>query len=101
MFFERKDRNASGCGIGCYIKGSISYTRRSDLEQRNLEVLWIEIKLKQSQPWFVCIVYRPPNSTIDFFETLENNIERANDITSNIVVLSDLNCNILVKKHTF
>ena len=31
------------------------------------------------------------------FETLENNIERVNDITSNIIVLGDLNCNILVK----
>ena len=30
-------------GVGCFIKDNISYVRRSDLEESELEIMWLEI----------------------------------------------------------
>ena len=66
-FLERKDRNYKGGGVGCYIKSSVSYVRRKDLEYDDLEVMWIEMKASNSRPWLVGIVYRTPSSSVEFF----------------------------------
>ena len=64
---ERKDRNLCGGGIGCYIRENIPHIRRCDLEDDNLELLWIELKPRSYETsFFVGIIYRPPNSSMSF-----------------------------------
>ena len=41
---ERKDRNRNGGGVVVYIKDDIQYSRRNDIENDNMESLWIEIQ---------------------------------------------------------
>ena len=46
---------------------------------------------------FVCVLYRPPNSSADFFVKLERNIDAVTLTSNNIVILGDFNCNMSVK----
>lgn len=92
---ERNDRNTSGGGVACYINSNLIYNRRKDLEQEDLEILWFEVRLKHSQLYLIAIVYRPPNSSTDFFSKAELQLEKALHFNSNIIVLGDFNCNML------
>ena len=57
---ERKDRQGKlGGGILIYISNTIIYKRRYDLENTNIEAIWIEICLPNSTPILYCSAYRP------------------------------------------
>ena len=86
----RKDRNSYGGGVMIYIANAIRACRRYDLEPNNTEILWIEIP-QSTNSLLICCVYRPPNSSGTFWEKLTWSIEKANDISSNIIVLGDIN----------
>ena len=34
--------------VGCYINNKIQYARREDLESDNMELMWLEIIIKNS-----------------------------------------------------
>ena len=64
--FESKSRSngdASGGGVGAYIKNGIPYTRRVDLETDDLEIIWLEINFKNCKLFVVGVLYRPPDSS--------------------------------------
>ena len=68
----------------------------SNLEDDGLEMLWIELKIKRSKPYFLGINYRPPKANHNsFFVDLEQNIEKVLDISDNVLIVGDLNCNML------
>ena len=89
---ERRDRDCQGGGIGCYIKSSICYSRRRDLECNDIEIMWVEIRIPNARSWLIGIVYRAPSSHVDFFSKLERNLENVYSETHNIVLTGDLNC---------
>ena len=61
---ERKDRdNDPHGGVLIYIKDSIHYKRRVDLEPVGIEFIWTEIILRNKHILFD-VFYRPPNSSI-------------------------------------
>ena len=62
----RRDRNENG-GVCIYISNQLSGKRRRDLEQPDLELLWIEIYSISHRPLLLGCCYRPPNSTMEFF----------------------------------
>ena len=92
---ERKDRAEHGGGVCCYIRSNIPYIRRYDLEDDELELLWIEIKPRNETSFFVGTVYRQPSGSISFFDVLENNLDKAAAFSDRIVLLGDFNCNML------
>lgn len=93
--FERKDRKTHGGGIGCYIKEDIKYTRRCDLESETLECMWLELKQRGRPAYFLGVYYRKPDTCIDHFEELEENIERVLTESNNVIVMGDFNVNML------
>ena len=56
--------------VGLYVKESLYYKRRSDLESDNLECIWIEIILRNKRVLFGTF-YRPPNSDSTYYSLLE------------------------------
>ena len=61
----RKDRpNGEGGGIAAYIshkyKEGKNWKRREDLENKEIETLWIEFMPTKSNSFLICVVYRPP-----------------------------------------
>ena len=64
----RKDRNTKGGGVCIFLSNQLSGKRRSDLEDPDLELLWVEMKLSgYHRSLFVGCCYRPPQSGKYFF----------------------------------
>ena len=59
--FVRKDRNQDGGGVGIYIRKGINFDVR-DINDANLETLFIDILLNKTKPFVVGVCYRPPNN---------------------------------------
>ncbi|CAH3157630.1 unnamed protein product [Porites lobata] len=61
----RRDRITNGGGGVCfYVKSSIIFTIRNDLNMDTLENLCLEIQKPRSKPFVVATWYRPPDSPI-------------------------------------
>ena len=63
----RKDRTRHGGGVCCYVNDYLVAKRRVDLEIDSIELIWIEIKLKNSK-MLVGTCYRPPGMSLDEVE---------------------------------
>ena len=95
---ERRDRNSHGGGVACYLKQNVPYLRRKDLENNDIEIMWLEIKSKNQIPLFVGVIYRKPDSPFStFYNSLESNLEQVFSFSDNVILLGDLNCNMLTK----
>lgn len=91
----RKDRPTNnGGGLVIYIKNNIHYKRRSDLELPNIETIWVEINAL-NRKFLLGLFYRPPNSSVDFWFSLENILENAVDHNLDLIILGDFNYDII------
>ena len=78
-----------------YVKQSLCYRRRRDLEPIGLECLWIELILKQKHVLFG-LFYRPQNSDSLYYNSIEDSLHLANDTgISDIIITGDFNFNLL------
>ena len=60
----RRDRPLSTRrgGIVLYYSDKLAVLRRSDLENKDLELIWVEVHNLYGSPFLLCMAYRPPNS---------------------------------------
>lgn len=93
---ERKDRTRDRHGgVMIYIRDSVYHKRRHDLEPRDTECLWIEIQLKHTRILFG-LFYRPPNSDMTYYSSIEDSISLAMDTQiNNIIITGDFNLDML------
>ena len=92
----RRDRELNtGGGLIVYIKEGIQTCRRTDLENENLECIWLEIKPKKSKAVLDGNIYRPPNSTIQWNESFEACIENVLGEDKEIYLMGDINRDLL------
>ncbi|MEW8542639.1 MAG: reverse transcriptase family protein, partial [Candidatus Thiodiazotropha sp.] len=90
--YDRNDR--IGGGVTVYIRNTISFKRRYDLEIPNLEAVWVEISLR-CKTILIGGFYRPPNSPIEYFNRITESFDRAyNTNINDIVILGDFNYNM-------
>ena len=64
--FESRPRNfGKGGGVGVFISSKVPWDRRQDLEDKELEILCIEVwpSRKHSKGILIAIMYRPPDSS--------------------------------------
>ena len=91
----RRDRNRHGGGVAMFIRNTIDFKHRTDLQCGNLEILCIEVKPKFSRPFLVLAWYRPPkyeHETLDELQILLKTVENEN---KEIILIGDVNCNDL------
>ena len=86
----RKDRTNHGGGICVYLSSSLLHQRVMELETFCEESIWISITFKRGK-LLIGTFYSPKTSDSLFFEKINKNIEKAYEITHNIVILGDLN----------
>ena len=85
----RRDRNRLG--------GSISAVRCLELEHNNLECVWLKI-IVNNKSFYFCYAYRPPNSNNDFWDSLNESIEKVKDVDfPNFFIVGDLNDNYMIE----
>ena len=91
----RKDRNRQGGGVAIYIKSTINYHIRQDLDLENIEGICVEIRRPCSKPFVMLACYRPPNYDPSFFVKIEEIISRIDLEDKELILVGDLNCNFL------
>ena len=95
--FEQKNRkNAKGGGVAAYIKNGVPYTRRDDLENEDLEILWLEIQIKDTKSFLLAVTYRPPDTSKhvskSFVKLLEQKMRTVRKENKELIIIGDLNC---------
>ena len=92
---ERRDRvDKSGGGILCFVKDELGYKRRLDLEDETIEIVWLEVVYACSRNILIGFVYRPPNSTISWFNAFSANLEKAYLEAKEIILMGDMNVDL-------
>ena len=89
----RKDRNVAdiGGGVAAWVSCSLSVKRRKDLELLEPEVMWLEVR-SHNNKFLLCVVYRPPKSTMLFWDDLQQMLDMAKSGTiQNIIMMGDFN----------
>ena len=77
-----------------YVKETVFYCRRRNVESVGIECIWIELTLKHKYILFG-LFYRPPNSDSTYFTSIEDSIHLAVDTgIQDIVVTGDFNFNM-------
>ncbi|XP_078377802.1 uncharacterized protein LOC144660957 [Oculina patagonica] len=96
----RRDRITDGGGGVCfYVKKSINFTIRSDLNMDTLENLCLEIQKPRSKPFVVVTWYRPPDSPMGIFSSFETLIGKLDSENIEYYLMGDLNCNMNATRH--
>ena len=92
---ERGDRSCGAKGgIVVYIKDGIKYNRRTDIEDNNIESIWIELSLSKQR--ILCgFIYRPPNENVSWIDDMEVQLYKAKRTNYKLTMLGDFNMNLL------
>ena len=94
----RKDRERRGGGVAMYLKDSIFHKRRSDLEIRDLESLWVQVEVS-GKKMLINGSYRPPSSSRNYWDLIDVSFSNGIDTgIDNIFILGDFN-NDCLNKH--
>ena len=86
----RKDNTAHSGGFLAYVSLHLSPKRLLDLENYLPDSLWFQIK-DHTQTILICTIYRPPHYTVDFWEKVNICLEKAIDISNNVILVGDIN----------
>ena len=86
----RKDRTNHGGGVMLYISDGLLHKRRPELEIYCDESIWVEVSAR-NESFLLGLFYSPRTADAIFFEGLNRNIEKAQEISPNITILGDLN----------
>ena len=90
----RKDRSRHGGGVMIYLKNTLHFQHVKDLGL-NLETIWIKTKVRNVKSFLICVMYRPPNSSVDYFDLMSAMMSNALDFDCELIILGDLNCDLL------
>lgn len=101
----RRDRNGrTGGGVLIYVNNALNHRRRTDLEDSELEVIWLDVcPFKSKRSLLFAGVYRPPSYSQEMDQKLERNIESAYFLNKELIMTGDFNVNFIenqkFKKH--
>ena len=88
----RKDRNRNSGGVAVYVRNTINYISRTELDTDDLETITVQISKPRSKPFIVNCMHRPPNSTVELFSAYEKLIEKLDSANKEIILIGDFNC---------
>ena len=94
----RKDRPVvkQGGGILAYVNFKLKENRCIDLEEKEIETLWLDIfPFNSKRLLLVGALYRPPSSNVDIDSRIEKNIENAYLQNRGTIIEGDFNINHL------
>lgn len=60
-------------------------------EISNIESIWAEIELPNVKPFLICSVYRPPSSTSEWIDLLEEEVSIAQLTLLDVILMGDFN----------
>ena len=91
---HRRDRRTGpGGGVIIYCKDSVFSKRRIDLENDDIEIIWIEVKI-DCHTFLLGCLYRP-ESSIAYWSKLDTMLETVIGTDMNVIITGDINVNML------
>ena len=77
--------------VAAWVSDKLVCTRRYDLEQPDIEIMWLDVRLRNNY-FLLCIAYRPPNKSDVFWEALQEMINNINSsAVRHIILMGDFN----------
>ena len=89
----RRDRAGRGGAVIVYVSDDVKGMRRHDLENDEMEVVWIQVKMRRRQV-LVGNVYRPPGARDTWMDSLAVMLEKVVQEQMTVVMMGDFNCNM-------
>ena len=93
----RHERSSHGRGVSIYIRDSIKFRHRSDVPDKGLELICIEIELPKSKSFILLSSYKPSSDLVDVFTRLESAFSYLNRENKELLLLGDTNFDIFNK----
>ena len=90
----RKDRDKFGGGVVMYIRESLNYKLRDDLDF-DIESISAEIKVGNFRSFLVTSLYRPPKKPVEYFDRIEALISATEADMKEAIIIGDTNCDFL------
>ena len=98
-------KNGPGGGVGLYIRDQIPFAEREDLDDPDIEGIWIEIFPDSTKSFVFCVAYRPPDTSEylpkEFTTKLCQKVKIVNNEKKDVIIMGDLNSNYLEKEDRF
>ena len=93
----RRDRvGKAGGGIAIYVNQVLNAKRRSDVEDKEIEVVWLELcPFKSKRKLLLGGIYRPANTGKDSDSKLGMNFESVSLLNLETIILGDFNIDYL------
>ena len=63
-FVRRFRENGKRGGVVACISNKLVWGRRMDMENEEVQCIWIEIKQNQTKGWLIATLYRPPDELV-------------------------------------
>ena len=95
----RRDRQAHAGGVCMYIRENLPYNPREDLQNNEVEDLWIEILLPHTKPIFIGTFYRAPKN-LNATNCINETISKL-PLECDTILLGDFNYCLLKNNHKF
>ena len=95
----RRDRETHAGGVCMYIRNDLAFNPRPDLQNENLEDLFVEILLPKTKPIILGTCYRVQENS-NFLECFENSLNLINPEYETII-LGDFNICLLKNTSKF
>ena len=92
----RRDRDGHAGGVCAYIRDDLAFNVRQDLNNSDLEDLWLEILLPKSKPLYIGICYRTNNNN-KFLDCLESTLSKLRS-DCDFLILGDINICLIKNK---
>ena len=98
-------KNGPGGGVGLYIRDQIPFAEREDLNDPDIDGIWIEIFPDSTKSFVFCVAYRPPDTSEylpkEFTTKLCQKVKIVNKEKKDVIIMGDLNSNYLEKEDRF
>ena len=92
----RRDCKSRGGGVLVYVPERCKSKRRLDLEDDEIECVWVEVRLNK-MTILLGNMYRPPNADLSVLSNFEAMMERVAAECRDVVLMGDLNINLLAQ----
>ena len=82
----------------CHILTKLNYSPAdiSNVATNSFHLLWLNVQVKNMKSVLVCAIYRPPDVSIDCFDTDHSpNLVTASSLNKPIYIIRDINCSLL------
>ena len=97
---DRKLNGRKGGGVCIYIRCSLNYILRDDLQAENLENLVIQVNKLRSKPILISTWYRPPDTPTAIFDNFKEFIGKMDSTGYEIFLLGDFNTDVTPNVNT-